>query len=467
MFTRAALTIAGTACSCAIVLAVALTPRAAAGSGTEPNLLTYENAAGQMRTFNSQGAVRFDNAFFRPLGTNGRSCVTCHQPENAWSITPENVRRRFDESQGTDPIFRNNDGSNCEGALPGTLTEAEAAYSLLLTRGLIRVGLDVPENAEFEVEHVSDPYGCSAGSNDVSVYRRPLPSANVRFLSAVMWDGRESLETSTTEDDLVRQANSATRGHAQAIRDLTPAEAREIARFQLGLLTAQSRDTRAGSLMAQGGQGDPMPLNRQQFFIGINDPVGMNPSGAAFDPRAFTLFDAWASAGASDGPYARERLAIARGQEIFNTRPIRLEGISGLNGETFANGVTVPDSFTATCTICHDTPNVGNHSVKAPLNIGLDDPAVAPYLPVYTLRHLQTNERIRTTDPGRALITGKWRDVGRFKGPTLRALAARGPYFHNGAAATLEEVVEFYNLRFNAGFTAQEKADLVAFLKAL
>jgi cytochrome c peroxidase len=71
------------------------------------------------------------------------------------------------------------------------------------------------------------------------------------------------------------------------------------------------------------------------------------------------------------------------------------------------------------------------------------------------------------TDPGRALITGKWKDVGRFKGPTLRGLAGRGPYFHNGAAAKLLDVVNFYDRRFNIGLSDQEKADLVAFLKSL
>jgi cytochrome c peroxidase len=65
------------------------------------------------------------------------------------------------------------------------------------------------------------------------------------------------------------------------------------------------------------------------------------------------------------------------------------------------------------------------------------------------------------------MITGKWADVNKFKGPILRALAARAPYFHNGSAATLEEVVQFYDTRFNIGFTAREKADLVAFLRAL
>ena len=65
------------------------------------------------------------------------------------------------------------------------------------------------------------------------------------------------------------------------------------------------------------------------------------------------------------------------------------------------------------------------------------------------------------------MISGKWRDINRFKGPILRGLAARPPYFHNGAAATLEDVVEFYETRFNMGLTAGEKADLLAFLRAL
>jgi cytochrome c peroxidase len=71
------------------------------------------------------------------------------------------------------------------------------------------------------------------------------------------------------------------------------------------------------------------------------------------------------------------------------------------------------------------------------------------------------------TDPGRALITGKCADIGRVKGPILRGLAARAPYFHNGSAATLRDAVEFYDRRFDIGFTEQQKADLVAFLSAL
>ena len=88
-------------------------------------------------------------------------------------------------------------------------------------------------------------------------------------------------------------------------------------------------------------------------------------------------------------------------------------------------------------------------------------------MPLYTLRNRTTGEIRQTTDPGRALISGKWKHIGRFKGPILRGLAARAPYFHNGFAKDLWAVVNFYDERFHIGFTKQEKSDLVAFLGSL
>jgi cytochrome c peroxidase len=103
-----------------------------------------------------------------------------------------------------------------------------------------------------------------------------------------------------------------------------------------------------------------------------------------------------------------------------------------------------------------------------PLNIGLTDAARRTAdLPLYYLKNKTTQATVLTTDPGRAMVTGKWSDIGKFKGPVLRALAARGPYFHNGSAATLADVVDFYDTRFSVGLTGREKTDLVAFLNAL
>jgi hypothetical protein len=301
------------------------------------------------------------------------------------------------------------------------------------------------------------------------MYRRPLPSTNLRFLSAVMWDGRESSATTTVLQDLAQQANTATRGHAQASRDLTADERQQIVAFEMALFTAQHLDHDAGTLIAQGAGGGPLRLSQQPFFIGINDPVGLNPTGTAFTSDAFTMFSGWATLKSADrDPLTELRRAVAHGQQIFNTHTFTIEGVNGLNGETFASGVRVPESFTGTCTVCHDTPNVGNHSVKAPLDIGLTTAARRTSdLPLYTLINLATGQTIETTDPGRAMITGQWRDIGKFKGPILRALAARAPYFHNGSAATLGEVVAFYNERFQMALTSQQRADLVAFLRAL
>jgi cytochrome c peroxidase len=142
----------------------------------------------------------------------------------------------------------------------------------------------------------------------------------------------------------------------------------------------------------------------------------------------------------------------------------RKHAVAGLNDAT---GLPL---IPGNCGTCHSSPNAGDHSVSAPLNIGVADLSNSlgvSYLPVVTLRNKTTGAIAQTSDPGRALITGKRADMGKLKGPVLRALASRAPYFHNGSAQTLSDVIDFYNTRFAIGFTAQEKADLVAFLNAL
>ena len=184
---------------------------------------------------------------------------------------------------------------------------------------------------------------------------------------------------------------------------------------------------------------------------------------APFDPIVFNIYDAWK--GLSDKGQNRARAAVARGEELFNTKLIRISDVSGINDEA---AFGTPAVVNGSCTTCHDTPNSGNHSVAAPLNLGLTDvERRTPDMPLYTLRNKATGEIKLTTDPGRALITGHWKDIGRFKGPVLRGLAARAPYFHNGFAKDLKAVIEFYDERFSIGFTEQEKADLLAFLMTL
>ena len=443
------------------------------------------NESGVAVTISTNGFIDQRNPFFQSLGANGRSCVSCHAPEDGWSITPKGVRERFERTDGTDPVFRPNDGANSPLADVSTRRARERAYSMLLDKGLIRVGIGIPAGAEFELVGVDDPYGF-ASATELSLFRRPPATSNLRFLSTVMWDGRETFADPASTDclfgtttcfaslpfNLAHQANGATTGHAQGTTPLTTEQRTAIVDFELGLYTAQQQDHDAGRLWVAGAKGGPTFLSTVPSWFGINDTlVGDYRSHASFTPIAMQLYSAWQSYVEDRmhaDPERREpgvalaRRAIARGEALFNSKPIVLRGVKGLNDD-----LNTP-AILGSCTTCHNAPNAGNHSIPMPLDIGVADASRRTAdMPLYTLRNKTTGEQVQTTDPGRALITGRWQDIGRFKGPTLRGLAARPPYFHNGSARSLDEVVRFYDERFAIGFTEQERADLVAFLKAL
>jgi len=450
-----------------------------------PQLHHARNDSGVASTISTNGFIDTRNPFFRPLGTNERSCFTCHQPQDGWTIVPKSLRERFEQTRGTDPVFRVVDGANSPHADVSTYRAREKSYSMLLSKGLIRVGLPIPATAEFELVAVDDPYGFASAA-ELSLFRRPLATTNLRFLSTVMWDGRETLRDATSTlcifntttcfaplgVDLATQSSDAVVTHAQGAAPLTQAQRDAIIDFELGLFTAQVRDDKAGRLTVHGALGGPTHLQGVMSYFGINDTlVGDYKSHASFSPEVMTLYKGWQSyledarrpeAEDRDRSVAVARRAIARGEALFNSKPIAITGVKGLNDDL---NVAV---IQGTCTTCHNTPNAGNHSVPLPLDIGLTDASRrTPDLPLYTLRNKTTGQTVQTSDPGRALITGRWKDIGRFKGPILRALAPRAPYFHNGFAKDLHEAVTFYNDRFNIGFTDQERDDLVAFLQSL
>jgi hypothetical protein len=454
-----------------------------------PNGVPVFNGSGFATTISDAGEIDLTNEFFQDLGVNGRRCVTCHAPTAGWTITPPQIQVIFeltqggviDDGLGLGAIFRTNDGSNSPTADVSTLAKRREAYSMLLTKGLIRVSMPVPTgpSVEFELVDVDDPYNHSS-ADDLSMFRRPLPSANIGALATVMWDGRETQAGKTIHFDLKQQANDATEGHAQGA-PISDAQRESIATFQTELHFAQEWDYAAKSLHAAGASGGADALSEQEFHIGINDnfgdcidaddtgcrvvgaPLGSGTRGDAFTPIVFDIYDAWT--GSPGGGTNAARRAVARGEALFNTRPINISGVSGLNDEA---AFGTPALVVGTCTTCHDTPNNGNHSVAAPLDIGLVTAARrTPDMPLYTFENKTTHEQKVVTDPGRAMITGRWKDIGRFKGPILRGLASRAPYFHNGSAASLMDAVNFYDVRFAMGLTAQDKSDLVAFLRTL
>src|SRR5438552_19759 len=257
-------------------LSVLLASVALVGAGGPdhlPPVLDFANESGVARTYSAAGAIDLSNAFFQSLGTNGRSCVTCHVPSEGWTVVPQGVRARFDGSDGLDPIFRSNDGSNSPDADVSTVAARRTAYSMLLSRGVFRVGMTVPKGAEFVVEAVDDPHGF-ADATRLSLFRRPLPTTNLVFLSTLMWDGRETFEGHALHFDLAHQANGATLGHAQAAEGLTPAQQAAIVDFEGALFTAQIRDSKARELVAAGANGGPRALAAQDFFPGLNTRPG-------------------------------------------------------------------------------------------------------------------------------------------------------------------------------------------------
>ena len=92
---------------------------------------------------------------------------------------------------------------------------------------------------------------------------------------------------------------------------------------------------------------------------------------------------------------------------------------------------------------------------------------VQTHLPTYELRRRVDGRTVETTDPGRALVSGRFVDVGAFKVPSLRGLAARPPYFHDGSAPDLGAVVSLYDRTQNLHLRPEQRADLAAFLRAL
>lgn len=109
------------------------------------------------------------------------------------------------------------------------------------------------------------------------------------------------------------------------------------------------------------------------------------------------------------------------------------------------------------CILCHNDSNFTDNRFH---NLGV--PQVGPM----------------EEDLGRYYVTLRERDKGAFKTPTLRSITESAPYMHDGAFKTLEEVIDFFDKGGNAnpqlsplmkplGLAPQEKADLIAFLKAL
>lgn len=413
--------------------------------------------------------------FQTSIGTNGRACATCHVAQYGYSFTPAYAQAQFTSSGGTAALFRKVDGVNCTLMDTSTVTARQAAYSLMLNKGLVRIQASAatPSPAQWRVVSFIDPWGCLSnpalgfsryGANvttigNFSEFRRPLPTANLAFETALLSDG--------SSPSLTAQAISAIQQHLQQPVAPSPAVLAQIVGLETSLFAAQTTDTGTGLLNVSGATGGPVPLETQMFYPGINDPFGGNPQGQPFNPVVMTAYTNWAASQTGTTVGAR-RVAIAAGQALFNERMFSITGVAGLN-DTLNQPVII-----GTCSTCHNAPNAGTHSLPVLMDEGLSDPAPPGLdvsgLPVYTMLCTAgplAGQTFVTTDIGYSAVSGQCQDINKMKVFGLRNLAARAPYFHNGSAPGLSDVVNFYNQRFNIGLSVTDQANLVLFLQTL
>ena len=384
-----------------------------------PNNKPIADDAGFSSSYHSAGHVALNGNFFTPQGTNGRHCGTCHVPEDGWSIRPATVVALFNASDGLDPIFVNHLDTDTPTSDMSTV-QARWNATTMLRQGKFTRKVSPPAVRDYTVTAASDPFGVGTTSS-LWFFRRPLPTANFRS-HTVMWDSANTVGTNL-RDGLIKQARGNVTG-AQQGQPAPDAIIFDIVDFEMAMSNAQLIVNGVGWLDSDGAHGGPEAANSQPLV------------NARFD-----LYDAWASSG---NPL---RAQIFRGQEIFNN-------------------VNVPSG--RTCRGCHNAANNGQNVAGTLFDIGASRPELArPDMAVYTFQRNSDGAIVQSTDPGRGIRSGNFADLNKFKTPNLRGLAARAPYFHNGIAASLLDVVRHYEATLGFVFTADEESDLVAFLTAL
>jgi cytochrome c peroxidase len=345
--------------------------------------------------------------------SNGKTCATCHHPEFSYGLPPLPLHNTIPSSNTVFWNLAPEDG-------PDPL-----AHDMFDQHGLIvsRVGRFNP------LLDPSDPF------RKAIAWRKTQRLVNVGLTHSLLTDGRAR--------EMIEQARGAVFNHTQdsdvRFDDLANAgtRLRDIAAYQEGLLS-------------------------QPELAALYDPLSADYAALVADPFATV------------NPQTQDEV---KGQKVFQQY----------------------------CFSCHSMPNVfGNreHIDGPPLGyppayghlfdvgvaqrnaLGLEfrrwDPATQTRVPVVLPLARQDGALIPwtiTDDIGLAASTGRIEDLHRFKVPQLRRIKDLGPYFHDNSAATLEEVVDYFNsdwynnsedgAQYPIHLNDDERAELLAFLRIL
>jgi cytochrome c peroxidase len=418
------------------------------------------NDYGTAETFTASGTIDFTNPFFQALGTNPRTCGTCHSPDGGWTITADANKELFKNTDGLAPLFNLVDQGSRPDADISTKQARKETFELSIKRAVTRFTRNVSAPTfEFTVAP-EDPSGFSTTAAVLN-FRRPTASANQTKVSSILNTSGPVQDIPVTDAGLM---NGAAGLHEQrdVVNNPVPTDVRNAGRdLMLSIFFAQIKDNGAGRLDAGGALGGPANLSMVPFTLGMNDPAT-----AAFNRKVFNIFDAWevfAVNGRHNDCAGDAKAAIYRGQEVFNFNEFTISGVPGFN-----DVVGIGDPVVGTCSTCHNTPNVGGHSVIRMMDIGsADEPNCYEGLPILAVTN-KANPALtrRICDMGRG-GNGVWADLAKFRVPPLRGLAARAPYFHDGQAKNIKQAIKYHEDRFNIDLSHGKRKDLEAFLGAL
>jgi hypothetical protein len=278
------------------------------------------------------------------------------------------------------------------------------------------------------------------------------------------------------EPTLKTQAISAALIHLETRGAPADADVRQILDFEQQIYAAQITHSGAGNLVEAGG---PPALGPAALAAGRTSVLGNNTTN-----YVFPMGEAWKAlprtGNAIEDARNEFRESVARGHDVFFFRTFWIEGAMHINTVGLGNPIK------RTCSTCHGMHMTGMDTANGWMDVGTTnlpwatEPERSPWapskpeLPLFKITcdkarapHPFLGRTIYTQDPGRALITGKCNDVGTIVMQQFRGLAARAPYFSNGSAANLRELVDFYDRRFNIRYSEPEKQDLVNFLSTL
>lgn len=414
-----------------------------------------------------------------PGAGNQRSCATCHVPEDNFTLTPAHVERVWKKNP-KDPLFSAIDADD---PTARTLTFEH------LKKGLIRVGLTLPDNMDVidEVGNVTTP-----ADRTIYVWRSVPSIADAAITAPYQLDGREVT--------LEAQAQGAITGHSQG-GPTSEDERERIANFERGVFSSDR-----ARWVAFGVTKDvedwlkltPQEQRGREVYKKVCESCHGGSDKTTIVNRA--VHDLNFAAIRPDGTIRWVVPATEPQTPVFFPQPTN-EFIN--IGSAFWNYMTQNDLADDNPSFVRDVsfpqyrfrfykdasktqitaelpPRVG-FDPENPLNPPLDSDGN------FIVGPNQFPQRY-TADPGRAAITGNPYDFEAFDIPTLRGISKTAPYWHNNISATLEEVVELYSDQLLSRYpllvqpgekehgdgpgpqeamTRQQKDDLVAFLKRL